>query len=207
MHTLASPPLHITRAHVRTPCWQLSPAALSAQRAISSTRAPRTPHPPHPPPSRRRDQLEAVRLRLRGGRRLFRHDDQLVLLDSTIRCAREWRCSVSPLAWRSGRKRRGNASGVINTVMLEALGCKWGDNVPRDPLYVSSSPQLNYTYLHTPPQRNLPRITHRFIHRPRVLHRHGVSAGARPGSLLRSGAEVVRRLPPCRCKKNEITEP
>ena len=42
-------------------------------------------------------------------------------------------------------------------------------------------------YLHTPPQHNLSLITHRVIHRLRVLHRHGVSAGASPGSLLASG--------------------
>ena len=60
----------------------------------------------------------------------------------------------------------------------------------------SSSPQLNYTYLHTPPQRNLPRITHRFIHRPRVLHRHGVSAGASPESLLASGFAESPLFPP-----------
>ena len=86
-----------------------------------------------------------------------------------------------------------------------------------DPVHTHLNPFTNLlfftptqygTFIHTPPQHNLSLITHRVIHRLRVLHRHGVSAGASPGSLLASGgAEVVRGLPPCRCKKNEITEP
>ena len=87
---------------------------------------------------------------------------------------------------------------LLTYLQREALGCKWGDNVPRDPLYVSSSPQLNIRYLHPPPQRNLSLITHRFIHRPRVLHRHGVSAGASPESLLASGYRRESAVPSSR---------
>ena len=127
--------------------------------------------------------------------------------------------SRPPDASRDGAARLRLSGEVLVCVSLSAAECRlerfvsWQQQML---LYTHSNPFTNFlfftptqygTFIHTPPQHNLSLITHRVNHRLRVLHRHGVSAGARPGSLLRSGAEVVRRLPPCRCKKNEITEP
>ena len=115
----------------------------------------------------------------------------------------------------SGAARLRLSGAVLVCVSLSAAECRLERFLVYMLLYTHITPLLLYLlhpnsirYLHTPPQHNLSLITHRVIHRLRVLHRHGVSAGASPGSLLASGgAEVVRGLPPCRCKKNEITEP
>ena len=115
--------------------------------------------------------------------------------------ASETRRGSTQVPWRGARLRLVECCRV----QTRAISCLHA------PVHTHSTPFANFlfftptqygTFIHTPPQHNPSLITHRVIHRLRVLHRHGVSAGASPGSLLASGgAEVVRGLPPCRCKK------
>ena len=123
--------------------------------------------------------------------------------------ASETRRGSTQVPWRGARLRLVECCRVQTRSDL-LFGSSTCSCTHTSPLYyfIFFTPTQYGTFIHTPPQHNLSLITHRVIHRLRVLRRHGVSAGASPGSLLASGGrEVVRGLPPCRCKKNEITEP